>query len=57
VAERNSTSPSVLLALEVAMREPHGPERDEWRTYAISVVISLVLVVLALQMYAELGMA
>lgn len=39
------------------MREPHGPERDEWRTYAISVVISLVLVVLALQMYAELGMA
>jgi hypothetical protein len=38
------------------MSDPNDSERRDPRAFAISVAISLALVVLALQVYAELGM-
>ena len=38
------------------MSDPNDPERRDPRAFAISVASSVVLVVLLLQLYAELGM-
>jgi hypothetical protein len=44
------------VAVVTRMSDPNDPERGDFRAFSISVAISLALVVLALQVYAGLGM-
>jgi hypothetical protein len=55
-ADRLGSELNPAIAVTSLMSDPNDPERGDLGRFAISVMISLALVVLALRVYAELGM-